>query len=196
MQPGLHGTLGDIQGLCDLIQRHPVHETQRECLALAGRQAGENPSEVSAVPVRRGGHVLGGDVIGNREPARLARSRDRGVFRNGVEQSRQPGAQRYPLAGGREPAQQLYEGVLEHVQRGIDIGRKAQRDPQYEVLMTQVQGLERGPGCASIPVVADVHQRLVAARVSLTVPGHDMDSLKSRRALRALEPVPAMLLFV
>ena len=103
-------------------------------------------------------------ATGNRTALRCAVSAV--FFRNGVQQRRQPGGQRYPLTGGREPAQQLHEGVLEHVQCGIDVGRDAQRDPQHVILVAQVQGFERHGRGACITLVAGAHQRFVTTEVS------------------------------
>ena len=165
MQPGFYGALGDA-----------------ERLPLAGRQQRQEPADVPVFPGWSGGNALGRDVIGNREPAGVALRRERRVFRNGVQQRRQPGGERYPLTRGREPAQQLHEGVLEHVQRGIDVGCKAQRDTQHVILVAQVQGFERGRGGARITLVAGAHQRFVATGVSLAAPGHEMPAPRHRPA--------------
>ena len=166
MQPGFHGALGDAERLRDLAQRQSVNETQRERFPLAGRQQRKEPADVPVIPGRAGGNALGRDVIGNREPDGLALRRERRVFRNGVQQRRQPGGERYPQTGGREPAQQLHEGVLEHVQCGIDVGRDAQRHTQHVILVAQVQGFERHGRGACITLVAGAHQRFVTTEVS------------------------------
>ena len=83
--------------------------------ALRGRWSGKAEHRPGRQVVRR-------HVTGSREPAGLA---DRGncrIFCNGIKQRRQFGAQCESPADRREPAQQLQEGVLERIQRGIDIG--------------------------------------------------------------------------
>ncbi len=172
MQAGLDRTQGHIERQCDLIERHVLDESQQQRLPLLDRQSRDEFSQIFILPVPGPRQRIERCLGRNGKSSRFAQYRDRIVLRDWVEKRGKLAAVFDACPGWRKSAQQIDEGLLQHVEGKVLISHNPQSDPQHEFLVATIQLFKRGLRMGGAAVVAGPNE----VGITPILPFHSADT--------------------